>query len=74
MTNKTYDRLKWVANIGLPATATFVVTITGIWGLPYGEPIGASIMAVDALLGAWLNLKSKKYNTQTGTDETNTGE
>lgn len=61
MSNQTYDRLKWVASIGLPALATFVVTFTGIWGIPYGEPIGASIMAVDALLGAWLNIKSKKY-------------
>ena len=74
MKNKTYDRLKWVAVIGLPALATFVVTVTGIWGLPYGEPIGATIMAADTLLGAVLNIKSKKYNEQTDTDENNTGE
>lgn len=71
MTNKTYDILKWIAALVLPALATLVIALAGIWGLPYGEAIGATITAVDAFLGTILGISSKNY--QTGTDET-TGE
>lgn len=71
MTNKTYDILKWIAALVLPALATLVIALAGIWGLPYGEAIGATITAVDAFLGTILGISSKNY--QTGIDET-TGE
>lgn len=72
MSNKTYDILKWIAALVLPALATLVIALAGIWGLPYGEAIGATITAVDAFLGTILGISSKNY--QTGIDETNTGE
>lgn len=72
MTNKTYDILKWIAALVLPALATLVIALAGIWGLPYGEAIGATITAVDAFLGTILGISSKNY--QASTDETNTGE
>lgn len=74
MSNKTYDILKWIAALVLPALATLVIALAGIWGLPYGEAIGATIMAIDTFLGAVLGISSKNYNAQTSTDETNTGE
>lgn len=64
MTNKTYDILKYIALIVLPAVATLVIAITGIWGLPYGEPIAATITALDAFLGALLGVSSSKYNKE----------
>lgn len=72
MSNKTYDILKWIAALVLPALATLVIALAGIWNLPYGEPIGATITAVDAFLGAILGISSKNY--QAGIDETNIGE
>lgn len=72
MSNKTYDILKWIAALVLPALATLVIALAGIWGLPYGKAIGATITAVDAFLGTVLGISSKNY--QAGTDETNTGE
>lgn len=72
MSNKTYDILKWIAALVLPALATLVIALAGIWDLPYGEPIGATITAVDAFLGTILGISSKNY--QAGIDETNTGE
>lgn len=61
MTNKVYDILKFIAQIVLPAIATFYVTIAGIWGLPLGDEISRTVMAVDTLLGAVLMISSSQY-------------
>lgn len=62
MSNKVYDVLKFIAQIVLPAIATFYISIAGIWGLPYAEQVGGTVMAVDTLLGALLMLSSSNYN------------
>jgi hypothetical protein len=62
MSNKVYDVLKFIAQIVLPALATLYVTIAGIWGLPYGEQISGTIMAVDLFLGALLGISTMQYN------------
>ena len=49
MNNKTYDILKYIAQIVLPAVATLYFALASIWGLPYGEQIVGTITAVDAL-------------------------
>lgn len=62
MSNKVYDALKFVAQIILPALATFYVTLASLWNLPYPEQISGTIMAVDTLLGAILMISSNNYN------------
>lgn len=62
MSNKVYDILKFIAQIVLPAIATLYVTIAGIWGLPFAEQIGGTIMAIDTFLGAVLMISSNNYN------------
>lgn len=64
MKNKTYDILKYIALIVLPALATLYLTIATIWGLPYGEAIAATITAVDTFLGAVLKISTDKYNAK----------
>lgn len=61
MSNKTYDILKWVAQILLPALGTLYFAIANIWGLPYAEQIVGTITAVDAFLGVVLGISSKNY-------------
>lgn len=61
MNNKTYDILKYIAQIVLPALATLYAALVPLWHLPYGEPIVGTIVAVDAFLGALLMISSKKY-------------
>lgn len=61
MSNKVYDVLKWIAQIGLPAIGTLYSALAGIWGFPYGEQIVGTIMAVDAFLGVLLGISSSKY-------------
>ena len=62
MSNKTYDVLKWIAQVALPAVGTLYAALSGIWGLPYGEEIVGTILAVDTCLGVLLGMSSSKYN------------
>lgn len=66
MNSKVYDVLKFIAQIVLPALATFYLTLAGIWGLPFGEEVSATIMAADTLLGAVLMISSNAYKKQEG--------
>lgn len=61
MSNKTYDILKWIALVVLPAIGTLYFALSGIWGLPYGEQIVGTITAIDTFLGALLGLSSINY-------------
>ncbi len=61
MKNETYDKLKYVAQIIIPALGTLYFALAGIWGLPYGEQIVGTLTAIDAFLGAVLKLSSDQY-------------
>ena len=67
--NKTYDTLKYIAQIILPAIATLYFALASIWGLPYGEQIVGTITAIDAFLGAILGISTAQYNKRRETDE-----
>ena len=64
MSNKTYDILKYIAQIVLPAMATLWATLGKIWSWPLVTEISASIMAVDFFLGALLKISTDMYNQQ----------
>lgn len=59
--NRLYDVLKYIAQIGLPAAATLYFALAGIWGLPYAEQIVGTIVAVNTFLGITLGLSNKVY-------------
>ena len=61
MKNSTYDILKYIALIVLPALAVFYSTLSNIWGLPFHDAIPDTIMAVDLLLGALLKVSTDAY-------------
>lgn len=63
MSNQTYDVLKFVAQIVLPALATLYVALGDLWGLPKVMEVAGTIMAVDTFLGALLGFSSTKYNS-----------
>ena len=60
--DKTYDALKWIAQLFLPALGTLYFALAKIWGLPFGVEIVGSIAAVDAFLGTVLGISTAKYN------------
>lgn len=62
MSNKVYDTLKFIATIVLPALGTLYFALAGIWGFPYGEEVVGTITAIDAFLGAILQISSSQYN------------
>ena len=62
LTNKTYDYLKWIAQILLPAAGTLYFALSKIWGLPYATEVVGTITAVDTFLGALLGISSNAYN------------
>ena len=62
--NKTYDVLKWIALIVLPALGTLYLGLVSIWGLPYGGEVVGTITVIDTFLGALLGISSSNYKKQ----------
>ncbi len=68
MSNKTYDILKWVAQILLPALGALYFALAKIWGLPYSNEVVGTITAIDAFLGALLGISTIQYKKETEYD------
>lgn len=66
LSNKTYDILKYVCLIGLPALATLVAALGSIWGIPNCERIVLTINAVALFIGALIGVSSAQYNKANG--------
>lgn len=71
MSNKTYDILKWVAQLVLPALATLMMSLGNIWSIPYADQISLTIMALDTFLGAILGISSSNYKKLQGYEQEN---
>jgi hypothetical protein len=65
ITGKTYDVLKFLAQIVFPALGSAYFALAGIWGLPAAEQIIGTIVVVDTFLGAILQISSSKFNAKT---------
>ncbi|PYS67705.1 MAG: hypothetical protein DMF69_22280 [Acidobacteria bacterium] len=62
MNSKLYDKLKFVAQIFLPALGTLYVALAGIWGFPNTEAVVGTIVAIDTFLGVVLQISSTQYS------------
>lgn len=67
LSNKTYDVLKWIVIIVLPALATLWVALAEVWGWPFCTEIAMSITAVETFLGAVLCISTANYNVENNT-------
>ena len=72
LSNKTYNILKWVALIALPALQVFWLTIGKVWNINYTVEIGATIGAVALFLGALLGVSTDNYRADKIQDTFNT--
>lgn len=61
MTNKTYDLLKYVIQIVLPAVATLYVALASVWNLPYSEQVAGTITAIVTFGSTVLCITSANY-------------
>lgn len=62
MSNRTYDILKWIAQILIPALGTLYFALAEIWNLPYSEQVVGTLTAIDAFLGVLLGISTIQYN------------
>lgn len=74
MSNSTYDFLRDLAQIILPALGTLYFALAGIWNLPYGEAVVGTIAAVDAFLGAILKISSVRWAKEQKHEESDNGD
>lgn len=61
LSNETYDLLRWLADMVLPALGTLYFALAGIWNFPYGEQIVGTITAIVAFLDVLLGISKKSY-------------
>ena len=60
--NKAYDIMKWIVAIVLPACGSLYFALSGIWGLPCGDEVLGTLVAVETFIGAILGISTKNYN------------
>ena len=61
LSNKTYDVLKYIAMIVLPALGSLYFGLSELWQLPYGTQVVGTITLIDTFLGALLKISSTNY-------------
>lgn len=62
MSNKTYDILKYFAQIVLPALTTFYGVIGATLNIPYTQEVITIAIALDTFIGTCLGITSANYN------------
>ena len=65
MSNKTFDILRTIVEIVLPAVSAAYFGLSEIWGLPVPEKICGTIAVLITFISAFLNVKRKQYNELT---------
>lgn len=65
ITGKTYDVLKFLAQIVFPAFGAAYFALAGIWGLPAAEQVVGTVVVVDTFLGAVLQISSNNFTANT---------
>lgn len=62
LNNKTYDVLKYIALIVLPAFATMYLGFGQLWEWPATDKVVASIVLFNTFLGIVLQINTVRYN------------
>lgn len=62
--NSTYDILKFLTTVVLPACGTLYFALSSIWDFPYGEQVVGTITAIVTFFGAILGISTKNYNKE----------
>lgn len=69
MTNETYNTIKAVVQIVLPALATFLIAMAKVWDIDILNNVGASITAIVTLGSGLLGASSAIYDKEKGEGE-----
>lgn len=66
MSNKTFNILRAIVEIVLPAISAAYFGLSEIWGLPVPDKICGTIAVLITFISAFLNVKRKQYNDEVG--------
>ena len=61
LSNKTYDFIRFLVELFLPGLGTLYFALSQIWGLPYGEAVVGTVVAVTVFLGSLIKVSRAKY-------------
>lgn len=61
LSNKTYDLLKNIVQLILPAFGALYLSLAGTWGLPAADKVVATSAALAVFLGVILRISSKTF-------------
>ena len=61
LTNKTYDLLKWVTLVLLPALSMLYLALAEVWGLPYATQIVGTIAVLNVFLATILGISTNTF-------------
>lgn len=64
MSNKTYDRLKWITMFALPALSTLLTTLGMIWGIELAPQLSDTVVALNAALAMCLGISTINYHKE----------
>ncbi len=64
--NKTYDILKHVCVIVIPALSTLYSSLAATWNLPFAEQIPQTLSALALCLGMCMKISESEYNKRIG--------
>lgn len=64
--SKTFDILRTICEIVLPAISAAYFSLSEIWGLPMPDKICGTIAVLITFIGAIINVERKRYNDEVG--------
>ena len=62
ISNKTYDIIKWIVLIVLPALITFYGVLGATLNIPYTQEVLTIATAFDTMLGTIIGISTYNYN------------
>jgi hypothetical protein len=62
LSNSVYDKLKHLAQVGIPALGALYFGLSQIWGLPTAEEVVGTLVLIDTFLGVLLGFSTRSYN------------
>ena len=62
LSDKMYNRLKWITLVVLPASGALYFGLAQLWGLPKGNEVVGSLAIIATFLGALIGVSTKAYN------------
>ena len=64
MSDKTFNFIRFLAEIGITAVGAFYKGLAEVWSLPYGESVLTTCVLLSTLIGVFVEYQRTQYNKQ----------